>query len=245
MSYGRSVTLSAISRELGNAVGDLRFGEPVACVYNPLDYAWEPHERYVSRWGKGKKQVLLVGMNPGPFGMVQTGVPFGDVRAVRDFLRVTGRVERPRREHPKRPVLGFDCKRGEVSGARLWGWVERRFGSPERFFDRFFIANYCPLAFVEESGRNRTPDKLPESERVKLFAACDEALRRIVAKLRPEYVIGVGNFAEKRIATALGPDSGSKTGCILHPSPANPKANRDWAGTVEAELHAIGIELPR
>jgi single-strand selective monofunctional uracil DNA glycosylase len=142
-------------------------------------------------------------------------------------------------------VLGFECARAEVSGSRLWGWARARFGSADRFFDRFFVANYCPLAFVEESGRNRTPDKLAERERARLFEACDEALRKIVAALEPEFVIGVGAFAEKRIRAALGPDPRARIGCILHPSPASPKANRDWAGTVEAELESVRIELPR
>jgi single-strand selective monofunctional uracil DNA glycosylase len=239
------VKLSEISRELGQATDAQSFAAPVACVYNPLIYAWEPHLAYVERYGKAPKQVLLVGMNPGPFGMVQTGVPFGDVASVRDWLRIHGRVNRPRAEHPKRPVRGFECERSEVSGSRLWGWAARRFGTPERFFERFFVANYCPLAFVEESGRNRTPDKLPEAERVVLYRACDEALRRVVSVLDPEFVIGIGGFAEKRAREALGPACNRTISCILHPSPASPKANKNWAETIEVELREAGIELPR
>lgn len=237
--------LSEISHELGQAVDSLRFGLPVTCVYNPLVYAWEPHREYVERYGKAPKQVLLVGMNPGPFGMVQTGVPFGDVASVRDWLKIHGRVNRPRAEHPKRLVRGFECERPEISGSRLWGWAAQRFGTADRFFERFFVANYCPLAFVEESGRNRTPDKLPEAERVPLYRVCDEAIRKIVSELEPELVIGIGNFAEKRVREALGPASGRAISCILHPSPASPKANKNWAETVEAQLREAGVELPR
>jgi single-strand selective monofunctional uracil DNA glycosylase len=238
------VKLPRISRELAQRVDVLRFGAPVACVYNPLDYARQPHEEYLAKYGQGTKRVLLVGMNPGPFGMVQTGVPFGDVSAVRHWLKLEGHVSRPAREHPKRPVLGFDCDRREVSGTRLWGWAESRFGTPQRFFRSFFIANYCPLAFVEDSGRNRTPDKLPERERQPLFDACDQALTRIVSELEPEFVIGIGNFAEQRIRRALGETSGVRVSCILHPSPASPRANRNWAATIEAQLAEVGIELP-
>jgi single-strand selective monofunctional uracil DNA glycosylase len=239
------VELSEISHDLGQAVDLLTFREPVVFVYNPLIYAWEPHLQYLERYGARPKQVLFVGMNPGPFGMAQTGVPFGDVASVRDWLRIHGRVNRPRAEHPKRPVRGFECDRSEISGSRLWGWARERFGTPERFFDRFFVANYCPLAFVEESGRNRTPDKLPEAERVPLYRACDEAIRKIVSLLEPEFVIGIGNFAEKRAREALGSSSGRAISCILHPSPASPKANKNWAETVEAQLRQAGIELPR
>src|SRR5688500_13713287 len=119
----RTVKLSDISRDLAARVDALRFAAPVTHVYDPLVYARDPHEAYLDRWGRGRKEVLLLGMNPGPFGMGQTGIPFGDVTMVRDWLGIHGRVTRPAREHPKRPVLGFDCPRSEVSGTRLWGWA--------------------------------------------------------------------------------------------------------------------------
>src|SRR5688572_33228110 len=105
------MTLLDISRSLSARVASLRFADPVCCVYNPLDYARAPHELYLSRYGGGKKEVLLLGMNPGPFGMAQTGVPFGDVTMVRDWLRLDAPVGKPRDEHPKRPVLGFEIGR--------------------------------------------------------------------------------------------------------------------------------------
>lgn len=238
-----AVSLVPISRELARATQKLRFSEPVAYAYNPLDYAWKAHAAYLERWGGGKKQVILLGMNPGPFGMVQTGVPFGDVTLVRDWLGISAKVGKPEREHPARPVLGFQCARGEVSGQRLWGWARATFGTPERFFERFFVVNYCPLAFVEASGKNRTPDKLPKDEQAPLFAACDRALERIVAELEPEHVIGVGAFAESRARRVLG-ESGIHVGCVLHPSPASPRANQGWERIASEELRQSGIILP-
>lgn len=235
-------TLVAVSRRLSVGVGALSFRGKVSCVYNPLDYARAPHEGYLERWGTGRKRALLVGMNPGPFGMAQTGVPFGDVAMVRDFLGISGEVRRPSPEHPKRPVLGFSCTRSEVSGTRLWGWARDRFGTPARFFETFFVHNYCPLAFMEESGRNLTPDKLPPAEREALFAVCDAALASVVSVLEPEVVLGVGAFARDRARTAL-PGYRGTIGTILHPSPASPKANRGWAGIVDAELSAMGLGL--
>ena len=232
-----------VSRDLRTAVERLRFGGPVACVYDPLDYAREPHEAYLDRYAEPRKEVLLVGMNPGPFGMAQTGVPFGDVSAVRNFLGITGRVAKPAREHPKRPILGFACPRSEVSGTRLWGFAEDRFGTAERFFGRFFVANYCPLVFMEASGKNLTPDKLAVAERELLFAACDRALRRTVEILAPRIVVGVGAFAEGRARAAL-PGFPGKIGAILHPSPASPKANRGWAAIATRELEALGVSVP-
>ena len=232
-----------ISRTLCLRAGRLRFAPPVACVYNPLEYARDLHEAYLARYGKADKEVVLLGMNPGPFGMAQTGVPFGDVAMVRDFLGLDLPVGRPRREHPKRRVEGMICPRGEVSGTRLWGWARADFGTAERFFARFFVTNYCPLVFMEDSGRNLTPDKLPMEEQAPLFAACDEALRQTVLVLRPRWVVGVGAFASQRARHALANTSVS-LGTILHPSPASPLANRGWAVQVRRQLADLGIRLP-
>jgi len=234
--------LVEISRALNRAISKLEFGDPVTHVYNPLQYAKDPHELYLRRFGGHPVEVVFVGMNPGPFGMAQTGVPFGDVGFVRDWMGIEARVDRPAHEHPKRPVLGFECERPEVSGSRLWGWAKERFGSPEQFFSRFFVVNYCPLVFIEASGRNRTPDKLPADERSALFPPCDEALRGAIDVLEPRFVIGVGVWATTRAHTALG-THGPQVGTVLHPSPASPKANRGWATQAERDLLDLGIEL--
>jgi single-strand selective monofunctional uracil DNA glycosylase len=224
----------AIAREIGK----LRFSAPVAFVYHPLDYAWDVHRRWLERYGGGRKQVLLVGMNPGPFGMVQTGVPFGEVAAVRDWMKLHGEVRQPARAHPKRPVQGLACCRSEVSGKRLWGWARGRFGTPHHFFRRFFVHNYCPLAFVGESGVNLTPDKLDRKETAPLFEMCDQLLRATVAATRPGLVVGVGAFAEQRARKVLGETV--RIGRIPHPSPASPAANRGWDGQVDAALRELG-----
>jgi len=232
----------AIYKDLLRKVSPLRFSPPVERVYNPLDYAWAPFELYLKRYGQAPKEVLLLGMNPGPWGMAQTGVPFGEVAHVRDWLKISAPVGKPGLEHPKRPVLGFACRRSEASGARLWGWARARFHTPEAFFARFFVANYCPLVFMEDSGRNLTPDKLPKAEREPLERLCDEALRRLALRLRPRRVIGVGAFAARRAEEALtGLDVA--IGQLLHPSPANPQANRGWAAQAEQSLRRQGVRL--
>jgi single-strand selective monofunctional uracil DNA glycosylase len=234
----------AISRWLARKVEGLRFGPPTACTYNPLEYARRPHEAYLSRYAMQGVETLLVGMNPGPWGMAQTGVPFGEVGLVREFLGIDGRVDQPPVLHPKRPIEGFACTRSEVSGRRLWGWAQDRYQTPARFSRSFLVANYCPLVFMEDSGRNRTPDKLPTAEREPLFEVCDEALRRLVAWCRPKRVVGVGAFAAGRAAAALG-DAALPIGAILHPSPASPVANRGWARQAERQLEALGVRLPK
>lgn len=227
---------------LCNRLDSLSFSLPVSHVYNPLRYAAEPHRDYIVRYARPGAEALLLGMNPGPWGMAQTGVPFGEVGLVRDWMGVRGRVSRPTHEHPRRPVLGFACARSEVSGARLWGWARDRFGTPEAFFQRFFVYNYCPLCFMEESGRNLTPDKLSLREAMPLLQACDETLRAVVNALKPRILIGVGGYAARRLRGAC-PDYDGRTCEILHPSPASPAANRGWQAAAERQLAEAGITI--
>jgi single-strand selective monofunctional uracil DNA glycosylase len=234
--------LVEISRRLCRAVGALEPGAPVAFVYNPLDYARAPLEAYLERYGAPPREILLVGMNPGPFGMMQTGVPFGEVASVRDWLGIAGAVGRPAREHPKRPVEGFACRRSEVSGARLWGWARQRFGTPGRFFSRFFVWNWCPLGFLAASGANVTPQRLCAADRAALHATCDRALAEVVEALRPRLVVGIGGFAEAALRRVAG--ERLPVARMPHPSPASPAANRGWARQAEAALAAAGVALP-
>ena len=238
--------LVEIARRLSDEVDALRFSPPAAYVYNPLAYAREPLERYLERWGAAPGRVLLVGMNPGPFGMMQTGVPFGEVALVRDFVGVEGKVGRPAREHPKRPVEGFACARSEVSGSRLWGWARDRFGGPEAFFERFFVWNWCPLGFLAESGANVTPDKLARAERAALEAVCDRALADAIAALRPRLAMGIGGVALRALERAVASTPGASVPLALlpHPSPASPAANRGWAALAEAAFARAGVDLP-
>ena len=177
---------------------------------------------------------MFLGMNPGPWGMSQTGVPFGEVAAVRSFLGLEGAVDSPADAHPNRPIEGFSCTKSEVSGRRFWGLMQERFGTADAFAASHFVWNWCPLAFMEESGRNRTPDKLPADERLALTGPCDSCLRDLVEILKVPHVIGVGKVAEAAARRAL-PDEVRVTS-ILHPSPASPAANRDWSGTVTKQL---------
>lgn len=231
--------LIAVAKTLASDVGQLRFSAPVTHIYNPLDYAWAPHEQYLQRFGNDRKRVVFIGMNPGPFGMVQCGIPFGEIAAARDWMVIDAPVEKPAQENPKRPIEGFACTRSEVSGRRLWGLFQQRFGDAESFFAEHFVANYCPLAFFE-GGRNVTPDKLPAAETEPLYAACDRHLRSLVDALQPAWVVGIGGFAEARAAAALA-GSGVRIGRVLHPSPASPAANRGWAEAATKQLLAQGI----
>jgi len=232
--------LLAATQGLADAVDQLDFDPPTTHVYNPLRYAWSGHESYLIRHGNATKKVIFMGMNPGPFGMAQTGVPFGEIDHVRGWIGVETEIRKPENEHPKRPIEGFACTRSEVSGRRLWGMFKERYTAAEDFFADHFVVNYCPLVFMEASGKNRTPDKMPAAEVEPLYAACDQCLRELVEILRPEWLIGVGAFAEARAKDALQ-GMNLRFGRILHPSPASPAANRGWAEQANKQLGRLGI----
>ena len=240
MTHSISQAVIGSAKKLSQAVDKLSFAEPITHVYNPLDYAWAGHQSYLGQHADSTKKVIFLGMNPGPFGMAQTGVPFGEIELVRDWVGVSTAVGKPKYEHPKRLIEGFNCNRSEVSGRRLWGLFRERFGEAKAFFSSHFVANYCPLVFMEASGRNRTPDKLPADEVEALYTVCDVHLQELVKVLQPDWVIGVGAFAENR-AKAVLHQFDLKIGRILHPSPASPAANRGWSEQATQQLEGLGV----
>lgn len=234
--------LADATRRLCRALAPLRFSAPVDTVYQPLDYAWAAHAQYLDRYGRGRKRVVFLGMNPGPFGMAQTGIPFGEIAAVRDWMGIETAVGKPDPEHPKRPIEGFACKRSEVSGRRLWGLFAERFPQAGDFFADHFVLNYCPLVWMGATGANLTPDKLPAAEMVPVEEACLSHLAEVITLLEPECLVGVGGFAEERLQRAAqAAGSRARIGRILHPSPASPAANRGWAAAATRQLVEAGV----
>ncbi|WP_320127968.1 uracil-DNA glycosylase family protein [uncultured Sphaerochaeta sp.] len=228
---------------LRSQVESLRFSQDYI-VYDPLDYAWELHEQYILRYQGHPVEAIFLGMNPGPFGMAQTGIPFGEINAVRSFLKIEGNVGKPSFEHPKRPILGMDIQRSEISGKRLWSLFSDHYGSAERCFSQIAVLNYCPLVFMDRgpTGKNITPDKLPKIERFALETICDSYLFDLVAILEPTYLIGIGNYAKAKLEKiAESQKRGFSINSILHPSPGNPMANKGWAEKTESRLIDIGL----
>ena len=231
--------LKKIYERLSNEVDEMEFSLPVVNVYNPLNYAREGFEKYL-RYSEGKKRVVFLGMNPGPYGMAQTGIPFGEVESVKNFLGIKDlTIVPPKNENPLYPVKGLECKRSEVSGKRLWRFFQEQYETAEKFFAEHFVLNYCPLLFLAESVKDRvrnfTPDKLKKDEREKLFSYCDLCLRDVIEILEPEIVVGIGNFAEERAKRSLE-GMNLKVIKILHPSPASPQSNKNWGEKVLEQL---------
>lgn len=234
------MSLLAAARALRDACDSLETGVPY--VYNPLRYAWNGHAAYLDRYGAKPRRTVLVGMNPGPHGMAQTGVPFGDVTIVRDWMGIIATHEQPANPHPKRRIDGFACTRREPSGSRLYGWARERYGSAEAFFGEFFLVNHCPLLFFDEAGKNLTPPQLGRRKMEEIYALCDEHLAAVVQTLRPQFVVGVGAYATERAQLVVDKTGHpAKVGTVLHPSPASPAANKGWAPQAEAQLRALGV----
>ncbi|MDZ7792764.1 MAG: single-stranded DNA-binding protein [Spirochaetia bacterium] len=238
--------IEAAAAQLARTTDGLAFSGKVAYTYNPLIYAWAPHAEYIRRYANGPREILLVGMNPGPWGMAQTGVPFGEIQFVRDWMQIETAVGQPEKSHPKKPIDGFACTRSEVSGRRLWSLMQERFGPAENFFKHHYVANYCPLVFMEAGGKNLTPDKLPKPEQDALFAACNSHLIELIHALQPAFIIGVGKFAAERIQRAYSLQQDKETSAgpvidsILHPSPASPQANKGWGQQAASKLIELG-----
>lgn len=211
------------------------------CVYNPLMYAWDIHEEFIRVSGGRGAKTILMGMNPGPHGMGQMGVPFAATSVVRDLLGISGiDVSKPAISHPKRPVNGLAHPKEEVSGTRLWGLLQDRYGGADQIFQNVFIVNHCPLMILHgPRGTNVTPNNVSGPAVRDLLERCDQHLMEVVMALGAEQVIGIGKYAEKRANLALG-EMDIRVRTCWHPSPASPLANRnggkDWRENVSAVL---------
>ena len=231
------------SAQLADASDAVSLPAQAAFVYNPLRYAWAPYELYVSRYAQSPKKCLFLGMNPGPFGMAQTGVPFGEIDAVVNWMHIETPVGKPAVMHPKRPIDGFACHRSEASGRRLWGLFRELYGTAERFFASNYVTNYCPLIWMTESGANITPDKLPSNIRQQIDAACMQFLKTVIQILEPKILVGIGAYAARKMQEAanLMPERHMTVGSLLHPSPASPVANKFWPERPIEQLKQLGV----
>ncbi|XP_017774188.1 PREDICTED: single-strand selective monofunctional uracil DNA glycosylase-like [Nicrophorus vespilloides] len=196
--------LLTLDEQLCQQINLLEFdSEKVEYVYNPLEYAYNGYSQFVKKYLDTSKHILFVGMNPGPYGMCQTGIPFGDVNTVQNWFEINVEVNRPRRECPERPVLGLECKRVEQSGKRLWEYFRKKCGLPEHFFRNAFILNYCPLGFFDANGKNITPNNLKVANKRKIQQICDQYMLHVLQLLECKIVVGIGRYAQERMDNIL------------------------------------------
>ena len=229
----RDGSQSIASRMVSEGVADL--------VYNPLNYAWDVHEEFIRRTGGNGAKCILLGMNPGPHGMGQMGIPFAATSVVRDLIGITGiSVAKPEVIHPRRPVNGLEHTKEEVSGTRLWGLLQHRYGTIDKISKEIYVVNHCPLMILNGvRGTNVTPNNISGKSVEELMDICDQHLREVVNALDATKVVGIGKYAEKRAVSALCGLGVSVETC-WHPSPASPLANRnggaDWRANISKVL---------
>lgn len=229
------------TRRLRDDIPDVSIEDKVDWFYNPIDYAWSVHRQYLEVFGGERKHAVFLGMNPGPWGMGQTGVPFGDPYIVRDWMEIgeDASVGTPENIREERPVHGFSSDRKEGSGQRLFGYFRERFESVPAFFESSFVLNYCPLLMFSPEGKNLTPSDLLKADRERIYEICDPYVRDMVSFYQPEVLVGIGKFGTERLQDVF-PDRKDDIYRIPHPSPASPIATRDggeyWKNLVTERL---------
>lgn len=208
-------------------------------IYNPLTYAWNNHVQYLSEYVKEHADNLFLGMNPGPYGMAQTGIPFGEINFVKNYLKISGSVGKPEIEHPAKPVLGMKTERSEISGKRFWSLIRSKYEDPTEFPPNNAILNYCPLCFIEntKSGKNVTPDLLSVTDRLSVSEVCNAYLSDMINLIKPKKLIGIGRYAYNKLREI----SDLPVYYMNHPSPLNPSSNNDWVKNQYIFLTENGI----
>ena len=159
-----------------------------------------------------------------------SGVPFGEVSVVNNWLKINGVVGKPKVEHPKRQIEGLNCKKREVSGERFWNFIKSVSGTPEIFFRNCLVYNHCPLIFMGKSGKNVTPPDMKIDVRNKLLQLCDETLKDVIELYSVKHIVGLGRFAETRAKKVVNDNiiKNVDVSFLIHPSPASPAANKGW-----------------
>ncbi|XP_013171163.1 PREDICTED: single-strand selective monofunctional uracil DNA glycosylase [Papilio xuthus] len=218
--------------DLNNKLEIFQFPAAIKCIYNPTIYARHTFEMYVRKYCNTKKSIMFFGMNPGPFGMSQTGVPFGDVSSVREWLGIEGPVGKPPKELETRPVRGFECTRTEISGKRFWGLLKEICGTPEKFFESSFVYNYLNQQWMKTNGCNLTPGDFKVTEMKALYEICDPIFIKVLELYNVQTIIAVGKFCETRAHKAIEaylPSKGKtiKVLYLPHPSPRTVN-NNNW-----------------
>ena len=132
-------------------------------VWNPGSYGAPWHRVFREIYPLRERPILMFGLNPGPYGMGQTGIPFTDVRRLRQCLPKMALTLRERGREPRVPGLAprslrrFFTREFESSAVRVYRFLELGWGSAEKGWRSVGVANSCPLLFLDPEGRNQTP----------------------------------------------------------------------------------------
>lgn len=225
-------------------------------VWNPGRYGASWHRRFRRMVPLESNPVILFGLNPGPYGMAQTGIPFTDVKRLRErlprlaaSLEIHGPVEVPGLAPPSlRPFL---TRSFESSAVRIYRFLDLAWGSAEEGWRKVGVANPCSLLFMDAAGKNRTPADLQGAvsrrrsaghSAAELREACDRLRRKAaleaMAAVRPRGVVLLGKDVQKALGSVTVKVVGARD--VLpweHPARAVPTR---WARGLLGEIRRRG-----
>jgi single-strand selective monofunctional uracil DNA glycosylase len=238
-----------MARQLARATGWL--------VLNPGRYGERWHARFRRAYPMSPRPLLVFGLNPGPYGMAQTGVPFTDLKRLesalpglwKDLVASGEPVTRPGLAPPS--LARHLTRTFESSSVRVYRFLERAYGRPELALREVVFVNPCPLLFIDpETGANRTPADLPRALRARKAAElvhAFEELRRAtvleaVAELEPRGAILLGRDVAAAVGEALRAALGARSVVEWeHPARAVPET---WSRGLADELRKRGLLRP-
>ncbi len=89
---------------------------------------------YTKYYNDDKHRHLILGINPGRFGGGLTGIPFTDPIRLQNICGIENEFQ----------------KKQELSSVFVYE-VIKAFGSPEMFYDKFYISSISPLGFTKDN----------------------------------------------------------------------------------------------
>jgi single-strand selective monofunctional uracil DNA glycosylase len=227
-----------LARSIARATGWL--------VLDPSRYGERWHAPFRRLYPPRARPLLVFGLNPGPYGMAQTGIPFTDLKRLAQGLpRLAAELARSG-ERLSLPGLApsslqpFLTRTFESSSVRVHRFLRLAHGSAERAFREVVFVNPCPLLFIDRAlGENRTPADLPRALRAGVDEARVEVVSVAVARLRARGAIVLGRDAAAALSVPLRARLGERAVVEWeHPARAVPDI---WARGLLAALRRRGL----
>lgn len=191
-------------------------------VLNVHAYGWSAYEAFVrAYYSDGRPRILALSMNPGPFGAVQTGIPFCDVPLARQLLPGFDRLIAAK-------PSWVASERREISALKLVVWSDARFGGIRGLYARVLLAMTCPLAILRGPRKTNVPlPALPRREQEKIEAFIPRHAAEEIRLAEPAGILMLGEWAQRVWRIALRTDPGlASLPALAAPHPAAHITNR-------------------
>ena len=205
-------------------------------VWNPQLYGLPLYRRFATEHlPTSRGAIVALGLNPGKYGMSQTGIPFTDVTRA---ARVGIAIEPPGLAPASlRPFL--KSYRVERSSASVYNLLDALWGGPAEGWRRLWAVAPCGLLFLEPDGTNVTPADARLARRDDVRELRLRVIRESVEAARPRGVLLLGQDVARVAADALGD---VETLVVDHPVARGPgrRGPAWWAGVVAQAVRARG-----